>query len=208
MRGFLGMIFRIKKFWVATLTVTAAWFSLNLYLGAFDHVGAGRWTLRTTVWVGIAAGFAALLLDGAIHATLRRVLVKSYAKRFNEYADCITGNMHWPAFIASGLMAALAEEPFFRGVLIPLFQSEAIGIVSSAVVFAAFHWLYPRFLTFWFIAIYEGLLFGLLFLVSGSLLVPMIAHGIHDLCAYAILVRARNGIGSGILCRETRTGGG
>jgi len=186
------VIFLIKRSWVAALLVTMVGLAGNLYFGAFDHIGTGRWSLRTTVWFGIAAGIAALMMDGAIHVTLRHFLVESYAKRFREYANCITTNMGPPAILTGAFMAAFAEEPFFRGVLIPLFQSPAAGITVAAIAFAACHWLSTRFLTFWFVAIYEGLMFGLLFLISGSLLVPMIAHGIHDLCAYTILVNSRH----------------
>lgn len=71
---------------------------------------------------------------------------------FQRYGDEILDGMRWPAFLCGGLMAALAEEPFFRGVLS--------------------RWFEPP------------VLFGILLVLTGSLCVPMIAHGVYDVAAY------------------------
>ena len=83
-------------------------------------------------------------------------------------------------------MAALAEEPFFRGFVLRNFDNPAAVIAVAALLFAIFHWLRSSYLGFWLWAIWEGVFFGILLVLTGSLLVPMIAHGFHDVVAYRV----------------------
>ena len=98
------------------------------------------------------------------------------------------------------LFNAPAEELFFRGML----QSWAmsLGIVPPAVGFAAvalFFGFYHRLagfpMPFLLLATGGGILFGLLFLVSTTILTPIIVHFIADLALFnlgpALLVRLR-----------------
>ena len=61
-----------------------------------------------------------------------------------------------------------------------------MGITVSAVIFAPGHWLRPRHFGVWLWAMWEGVLFGVLLVATGSLLVPMIAHGLHAVTAYRV----------------------
>ena len=68
--------------------------------------------------------------------------------------------------------SALGEEMFFRGALLP-----AIGLWGSSAVFALLH-IGPkvRFLPWTFSSLIAGLVFGQLFLWSGDLSGPVVAH--------------------------------
>jgi membrane protease YdiL (CAAX protease family) len=71
-----------------------------------------------------------------------------------------------------GVASGVAEELFFRGLLAP-----AVGLVLSSLAFGALHQLRGR--TGWIWASWAavmGLLFGGLFLATGSLLGPIAAH--------------------------------
>ena len=61
-----------------------------------------------------------------------------------------------------------------------------VEVAVPAFIFAACHWLRARYFGFWLWALWEGLLFGMLMVITDSLLVPMIAHGIHDVVAYRV----------------------
>jgi membrane protease YdiL (CAAX protease family) len=71
-----------------------------------------------------------------------------------------------------GLTSGIGEELFFRGLLTP-----ALGLVLSSVAFGAVHQLRGR--TGWIWSCWAGVmgfLFGALFLLTGSLLGPIVAH--------------------------------
>lgn len=68
--------------------------------------------------------------------------------------------------------SSFGEEIFFRGALVP-----AVGLWASSVVFAFLH-IGPklRFLPWTFSSLVAGLVFGQLFLWSGDLSGPVVAH--------------------------------
>ncbi len=71
-----------------------------------------------------------------------------------------------------GVASGVAEELFFRGLLAP-----ALGLVFSSLAFGALHQLRGRVGWIWASwAAVMGLLFGAIFLATGSLLGPMLAH--------------------------------
>jgi membrane protease YdiL (CAAX protease family) len=76
------------------------------------------------------------------------------------------------ALLVLGVASGVAEELFFRGLLAP-----SIGLVLSSVAFGALHqlrgsagWLWATWATL------MGLLFGVLFLATGSLVGAIVAH--------------------------------
>ncbi len=89
-----------------------------------------------------------------------------------------------PALLANVLiiavMPALGEELVFRGVLQNIFsrwtKNAHMGIIITAVIFSAIHMQFygflPRFLL--------GMIFGYLYLWSGSLWLPILAHFINN----------------------------
>jgi len=181
------MIFRIKHSWLLTLGVTLAWVLANYCMGAWRDFPNGHFPMPTLLLIGIGGGLVALAINGALHETFRRVFGSPYMTRMYEYSHTVLDGMRWPEYVMGGVMAALAEEPFFRGVVLSRFDDPVLGIGIAAIVFAICHWMRLRFLGFWLWALWEGVLFGILAVFTGSLLVPMIAHGLHDVIAYCVL---------------------
>ena len=180
------MIFRIKHHWGATLAVTMAGALLGYLLGGWDQLRVPHVSVAQQLALGVAGTLAALLTNLALHTILQWSLRDRYLAAFERYGNVVLDNMRWPHYLAGGLMAAVAEEPLFRGVLVATIDQPIAGIVVAAVAFALCHWLRKEFWPFWFWAIWEGVLFGILFVATGSLLVPMIAHGLHDVLAYRV----------------------
>jgi len=93
-----------------------------------------------------------------------------------------------------GVLAAVGEELLFRAVLIRVFRSwfksSNWAVIISAFIFSAFHLQFygflPRFLL--------GLVFGYLFVWSGSLFLPIIAHFINNASAVIISFLMNRGI--------------
>ena len=181
------MIFLIKQRWLVTIVVTAGWAGVNSLLGGWDDITGGRLTISAQITWGFGGAGVALCVNGMLHEALKRLAGKPYLVRFNGYATDILDGMRWPHWVLGGLMAALAEETFFRGVIMRLFETPAAAITIASLLFALCHWLRSRYFGFWFWAMWEGVLFSLLFVATGSLMVPMIAHGVHDIAAYGVL---------------------
>ena len=168
---------------------------LSWQFGAFTHLMGSPWSLGAQIGIGLVAGILSLVCDGVLHEILKRTLGQTYLEAFNHYGRVVLGRMRLPEYITGGLMAALVEEPLFRGTLLMAIDRGVLGVVITGLLFAACHWLRREFLLFWFWAMLEGIWFGLLMVGTGSLLIPMIAHGLHDIVGYRIfqaMIRDRN----------------
>ena len=189
------MFFYLKHRWQIALLATGVGGLLSWWCGAFTHLMTSPWSLGAQIGIGLVAGILSLVFDGALHEIFKRTLGQTYLEVFNHHGCVVLGRMRWPEYITGGLMAALAEEPLFRGTLLVAIDNGVLGVVITGVLFAACHWLRRKFLLFWFWAMLEGIWFGLLMVGTGSLLIPMIAHGLHDIVGYRVfqaLIRDRN----------------
>ncbi len=96
-------------------------------------------------------------------------------------------------FFMIGILAAIGEELLFRAVLIRLLvdwtKNKHLAVIISSVVFSAFHLQFygfvPRFVL--------GLLFGYLFLWSGTVWLPIAAHLLNNGSAVIISFLAKRG---------------
>ena len=93
-------------------------------------------------------------------------------------------------------IAGLGVEMLFRGVIQNVIADQfapplgpAIGLVAAALVFGLLHWVTP---TYALLASLIGLYLGWLWLATGNLLVPAVAHAVYDFWALMYLVRYRS----------------
>lgn len=104
-----------------------------------------------------------------------------------------------PLFAGSGpvvlvvvaLLAGLSEEALFRGVVQTALAAHLPPLAAVAVTAALFgvaHWITP---TYAFLAGIVGAYLGALFVLSGNLLVPVVAHALYDVVALVLLVRVK-----------------
>ena len=87
--------------------------------------------------------------------------------------------------IGLGLAAGIGEEMLFRGILqweinTRFGISNIIAVVSSSVIFGILHAVTPLYAI---LATLASFYFGLLYLSTGNLLVPIVTHGFYDFCA-------------------------
>jgi uncharacterized protein len=142
----------------------------------------------------LAAGYgivATLPLVGLLRWCLRtewgpmRRLVSLVEEHLTPYlAGASAGGI-----VLVSLMAGIGEEVLFRGVIqagladrLPAWL--AVGI--AALLFGAAHWLTTSYAVF---ATLIGVYLGILFLVTGNLLVPAVTHALYDIVALSVLVR-------------------
>lgn len=91
-----------------------------------------------------------------------------------------------------GILAAIAgfsEEVLFRGVLLPALSRELSsigGLLASSVLFGLVHFASR---TYALVAGIMGCYLGILFLLTGSLVVPIVTHALYDFGALLVLAR-------------------
>ena len=141
-----------------------------------------RSPIETEAWVtGELPGWSlhgASIAGGAVlaFATVRatRVFVRrwGWAKMLHADLRPAVRGAGDVTLLVLGSASGVAEELFFRGLLAPL-----LGLVLSSIAFGGLHQLRGRVGWIWAgWATVMGLLFGSLFLATGSLLGPIVAH--------------------------------
>lgn len=140
----------------------------------------GRSPFTAEPWVAApellrhVASIAAGLFIAAVTVRATRALVKRWSWVRALHADLRPSirDSGDATLVVLGIASAIGEELFFRGLLAP-----AVGVVLSSLAFGALHQLRGRagwVWTGW--ATLMGLVFGTLFLATGSLLGPLVAH--------------------------------
>ena len=141
---------------------------------------ASSLTLGTvTAVVTVALGLLAYRLLPAL-----RQIAGELAPRLVDGAD--RGSL-----ILVSVFSAVGEETFFRGAV-----QQDFGIVVASLLFGLVH-VGPdrRYLLWTFWAVLAGFLFGALYVVTGGLLAPILAHSAHNAATLLLWRRARKGLG-------------
>lgn len=121
-------------------------------------------------WKGILGG---LLIGGGFVAASRFVTHRfEWGRLLHQDLRARLGPLSSMEIVILAAASSLGEEIFFRGALLP-----AVGLWLSSLIFALLH-VGPklRFLPWTIASFLAGLAFGLLFLWSGDLTGPVIAH--------------------------------
>jgi len=155
-----------------------------------------RIDLRTTSWAWVLGGAGLMLSsDAVLHILLRHVVGEAYRSRFQTLIDYFRGQGFGE--IAAGSALAASEEVFFRGLFLTslitrLGVPSPLSVSLTAGAFGLAHlipkpWAWP--FAVW--AAWEGILLGVVYLVSGSLLTVALAHAIHDAAGFVVFARIR-----------------
>jgi membrane protease YdiL (CAAX protease family) len=98
----------------------------------------------------------------------------------------------WDELLAMALVAGLGEELLFRGWMQP-WITPTVGPIAALVVtsiaFGLVHAVTPAYAL---LAGGIGLYLGGIMLVTDSLLVPIVVHGLYDFVAFLVLLRPRH----------------
>jgi CAAX protease family protein len=149
------------------------------------------WRPMDLVW-GIVAtgpmllGYAWLLRSSAdFAADIRRF--------FEHVVRPIFGPWSVPQLAIISLLAGLCEEVLFRGALqggLSRLTGAPPALVVSSVAFGLAH---PVSKYYMIAATVVGLFLGGLFIATGNLLAPIVAHALYDFCALTWLLRLHRG---------------
>jgi len=112
-------------------------------------------------------------------------------------------NFSWPQIVAVSLLAGIGEELLIRAVLQTFLVSNVgvfWGIVSASFIFGLLHFMTK---TYVFLTFALGLLFGIAFHYSDSIVLVMIAHTIYDIIAFAMIVKFPHILGLDLVNERT-----
>ena len=114
--------------------------------------------------------------------TAARFLLLSFWEDFKTATDVSNAQVLKPLsgnpldIVIVSALPALSEELLFRGALVPAVYPDYRGVLISGLVFGALHVNGGRNAAFGAWAAAVGCVYGGVFLATGNLLVPMIAH--------------------------------
>ena len=93
-------------------------------------------------------------------------------RRLADELGGLLGPLRWRDCLILAALSGFAEEAFFRGALQP-----RMGWTLTTILFAAAHFVPGRSLGLWAVfALLAGGLLGALFIATGNLLAPIVAH--------------------------------
>lgn len=134
-----------------------------------------RFSTDALLWsLGLAVGIT--LTSGIIYR-----LWPAYRRSADVYLELVIKPLVWTDLIWLGLLPGLSEELLFRGVMLPALGLNLAAVFVSSILFGVLHlsgngqWPY----VVW--AAIVGFALGYCALVTGNLVVPVVAHIITNL---------------------------
>jgi membrane protease YdiL (CAAX protease family) len=180
-----GVRFLARLFlWIVPTVLFAAWSQPK---SVVDYL-----RLRRNVWRGVLWGLTAAVVHPVIEAVYRL-----------GWGGGVLTPLTWSDWANAALGAPLAEELLFRGIVLQRFagtqpaglRRNTFAVAASAILFALIHlpyWWLSGTPAGWDLAAAEvrmfiyGVVFGILFLASGSLWSPLVYHWANNILNIAI----------------------
>lgn len=123
------------------------------------------------VLIGFAIAGLIILISSGIYN-----IWPAYRRSAQHYLELVLKPLAISDTLWLGLLPGLSEELLFRGVMIPALGSGVIAVVISSVLFGVLHlggiqqWPYGL----WATAV--GIILGTMMIITGNLLIPIVAH--------------------------------
>ncbi len=100
----------------------------------------------------------------------------AYSRSADLYLKLVLTPLLWPDLLWLGLLPGLSEELLFRGVILAAFGFTPMGLVISSVCFGVLHFSGSQQWPYVIWATVVGLILGYSAIITGNLLVPIVAH--------------------------------
>jgi membrane protease YdiL (CAAX protease family) len=122
-------------------------------------------------------------------SVLASFIFRAYLPKYYMETNPLTEMIHTPQqlalFIFSALIAGGIKEELQRALIITRFHQHlggaGVGLVLWSIVFGAGHFV--QGVQGVVVAAIYGFIFGLIYIISGSLIAPIVAHGLYDTLA-------------------------
>jgi uncharacterized protein len=142
---------------------------LSLYFGNFSLFS---WELnQKELLFGVGLGFAITALSGVAYR-----LWTGYRKSADYFLELVLKPLALPDLIWLGLLPGLSEELLFRGVMLPALGSDLIAVIVSSLCFGILHFNGSQQWPYVIWATIVGIILAYSALLTGNLLVPIVAH--------------------------------
>ena len=148
-------------------------------LGSVPLLSA-EFSSQALLWsIGLAAGIT--LTSSIIYR-----LWPAYRRSADVYLELVIKPLEWIDLIWLGLLPGLSEELLFRGVMLPALGFNLAAVIVSSILFGVLHlsgnnqWPYVVWATI------VGFALGYCALVTGNLVVPVVAHIITNLVSGSV----------------------
>lgn len=132
------------------------------------------WSVRDLLW-GLGLGLIITALSGLAYR-----LCPPYRQSADYYLEIVLKPLILPDLIWLGLLPALSEELLFRGVMLPALGLDYVAVIVSSMAFGVLHLSGPQQWPYVIWATIIGVILGSSALISGNLLVPIVAHMITN----------------------------
>lgn len=177
------MLFKMKNTLSGTLILTFYLAVAALLLQDAMNLEWDVFWREGTLGAIVLALIVLLIGDGAVQALMRMIYGPQFQNTFDRFLDKVVVG-EWQVVLIVAVTAA-AEEMFFRGVwlqaMLQYDWSPFWAVLLSTALFNLAHYFDEEGIRFWLLtSIWEGLVLGITYALTGSLLVIMIVHGIHD----------------------------
>ncbi|MHC5597208.1 MAG: CPBP family intramembrane glutamic endopeptidase [Nostoc sp.] len=150
---------------IILLIVAKLW----LYFGNFSLFS---WHLnQKELLLGIGLGFAITVLSGLTYR-----LWTAYRQSADYYLELVLKPLAWPDLIWLGLLPGLSEELLFRGVMLPALGADHTAVIVSSLCFGILHFSGSEQWPYVIWATIIGIILAYSALLTGNLLVPIVAH--------------------------------
>jgi membrane protease YdiL (CAAX protease family) len=165
---------------VLSRTRVLAVYAVALAISAGIALALGRNPLAMPAWIDAdtaprvlaSAGLGALVGGLTIAATRFMMRRAAWARALHADLRPVVRRADDATLLTIAVASGVAEEVLFRGLLVPV-----IGIVGSSLVFGVVHQVRGRARWGWMLwAAATGLLFAIVFALTGSLLGPIVGH--------------------------------
>jgi membrane protease YdiL (CAAX protease family) len=158
------------------VTAIILWIIAKLWLQFGDFSLMSWHWHQEELLIGVALGLTITSLSSLAYR-----FFPLYRKSANYYLEIVLKPLALPDLIWLGLLPGLSEELLFRGVMLPALGFNHLAVIVSSICFGVLHlsgsgqWAYVVWATI------VGVILGYSALLSGNLLVPIVAHVITNL---------------------------
>jgi membrane protease YdiL (CAAX protease family) len=139
-----------------------------------------RWS-AAAAGMGLALGLAITLASSVIYT-----LWPAYRRSADYYLELVLKPLVLPDLIWLCLLPGLSEELLFRGVMLPTFGLDALGVLLSSLCFGVLHLSSLKQWPYVVWASVVGAILGASALLTNNLLVPIVAHVVTNLVSGAV----------------------
>jgi membrane protease YdiL (CAAX protease family) len=128
------------------------------------------WSGLALLW-GVALGLGITAASSVIYR-----LWAAYRQSADYYLELVIKPLALPDLIWLGLLPGLSEELLFRGVMLPALGLTWFGLIVSSICFGVLHYSGSQQWSYVIWATTIGLVLGFSAVITGNLLVPIVAH--------------------------------